>query len=37
MRQAQETGQTLYEAKYGILAEYLRQELKTPAIKMDFA
>ena len=37
MRQAQETGQTLYEAKYGMLTEYLCQELKTPSIKMDLA
>ncbi|MYK43263.1 MAG: transposase [Gammaproteobacteria bacterium] len=37
MRKAQETGQTLYEVKYGMFAEYLRQELKTPSIKMDFA
>ena len=37
MRQAQETGQTLYEVKYGMFSEYLRQELKTPSIKMDFA
>ena len=33
MRKAQETGQTLYEVKYGMFAEYLRQELKTPSIK----
>ena len=37
MRKAQETGQTLYEVKYGMFAEYLRQELKTPSIKMDIA
>ena len=37
MRQAQETGQTLYQVKHGMFAEYLRQELKTPSIKMDFA
>ena len=37
MRQAQETGQTLYEVKYGMFSEYLRQKLKTPSIKMDFA
>ncbi|MDE0017291.1 MAG: transposase [Candidatus Poribacteria bacterium] len=37
MRQAQENGQTLYEVKYGMFTEYLRQELKTPSIKMDFA
>ena len=37
MRQAQVTGQTLYEVKHGMFAEYLRQELKTPSIKMDFA
>ena len=35
VRQAQKTGQTLF--KYGMLTEYLRQELKTPSIKMDFA
>ena len=37
MRQAQETRQTLYEVKYGMFTEYIRQELKTPPIKMDFA
>ena len=37
MRQAQQTGQTLYEVKYAMFTEYLRQELKTPSIKMDFA
>ena len=37
MRQAQENGQTLYEVKYAMFSEYLRQELKTPSIKMDFA
>ena len=37
MRQAYQTGQTLYQVKYGMFAEYLRQELKTPSIKMDFA
>ena len=26
-----------YEVKHGMFAEYLRQELKTPSIKMDFA
>ena len=28
MRQAQENGQTLYEVKYGMFTEYLRQELR---------
>ena len=37
MRQAQETGQTPYQVKHGMFAEYLRKELKTPSIKMDFA
>ena len=34
---AHETGQTLYQVKHGMFSEYLRQQLKTPAIKMDFA
>ena len=37
MRQAHETGQTLYQVKYGMFSEYLREQLKTPSIKMDFA
>ena len=37
MRQAHETGQTLYQVKYGMFSEYLRKQLKTPSIKMDFA
>ena len=37
MRQAYETGQTLYQVKHGMLDEYLRQQLKTPSIKMDTA
>lgn len=37
MRQAYETGQTLYQVKHGMFSEYLRQQLKTPSIKMDFA
>ena len=37
MRQAYETGQTLYQVKHRMFSEYLRQQLKTPSIKMDFA
>ena len=37
MRQAYETSQTLYQVKHGMFSEYLRQQLKTPSIKMDFA
>ena len=37
MRQAHETGQTLYQVKHGMFSEYLRQQLKTPSIKMDLA
>ena len=37
MRQAYETGQTLYQVKYGMLSEYLRQQLKVPTLKMDIA
>ena len=37
MRQAHETRQTLYQVKYGMFSAYLRQQLKTPSIKMDTA
>ena len=32
MRKAYETGKTLYQVKHGLLSEYLRQQLKSPAI-----
>lgn len=32
MRKAYETGKTLYQVKHGLLSEYLRQQLKPPAI-----
>ncbi len=32
MRKAYETGRTLYQVKHGLLSEYLRQQLKSPAI-----
>ena len=34
MRKAYETGKTLYQVKHGLLAEYLRQQLKSPMIKI---
>jgi hypothetical protein len=34
---AYETGQTIYQVKYGLLSEYLRQQLKSPSIKMMLA
>ena len=37
MREAYETGQTLYQVKYGMFSEYLRQQLKSPSIKIDGA
>ena len=32
MRKAYETGKTLYQVKHGLLSQYLRQQLKSPAI-----
>ena len=34
---ANETQQTLYHLKHGLLSDYLRQQLKSPAIQMTFA
>lgn len=34
---AQETHQTIYQVKHGLLDEYLRQQLKSPAIRMSLA
>ena len=34
---AQETNQTIYKAKHGLLSDYLRQQLKSPTIKMTRA
>ena len=34
---ANETKQTVYHLKHGLLSEYLRQQLKSPAIQMTFA
>ncbi len=34
---AQETHQTIYKVKHGLLDDYLRQQLKSPAIKMTLA
>ena len=34
---AEETKQTIYQVKFGLLSEYLRQHLKSPAVKMLFA
>ena len=37
MRKANETGQTLYQLKHGLLSEYLCQQLKSPALKINAA
>ena len=37
MRKAQETGQTVYQVKHGLLSEYLCQQLKSPAFKFKDA
>ena len=37
MRRAQETGQTVYQVKHGLLSEYLCQQLKSPALKFKAA
>jgi hypothetical protein len=34
---ANETKQTVYRLKHGLLSDYLRQQLKSPAIQMPFA
>ena len=34
---ANETSQTVYHLKHALLADYLRQQLKSPAIQMTFA
>lgn len=34
---AVETAQTIYQVKYGLLSDYLRQQLKSPSIKMVLA
>jgi hypothetical protein len=34
---ANETKQTMYRLKHGLLSDYLRQQLKSPAIQMSFA
>jgi hypothetical protein len=34
---AQETQQTIYQVKHGLLSDYLRQQLRSPAIKMVLA
>jgi hypothetical protein len=34
---AHETAQTIYQVKHGLLSEYLRQQLKSPSIKMMLA
>lgn len=34
---AYQTGQTIYQVKYGWLADYVRQQLKNPAIRMEGA
>lgn len=34
---AHETKKTVYRLKHGLLSDYLRQQLKSPAIQMTFA
>ncbi|WP_417914696.1 hypothetical protein [Candidatus Electronema sp. JM] len=34
---AKETRQTVYRLKHGLLSDYLRRQLKSPAIQMRFA
>ena len=34
---AHETGQTIYQVKHGMLSDYLRQQLKSPAVHMTLA
>lgn len=34
---AQQTSQSIYQVKYGLLTEYLKQQLKTPTIQMKIA
>ena len=37
MRRAQETDQTLYQVKHSSFSDFLRQQLKSPTLKMDAA
>ena len=34
---AHETGRTIYQVKHGLLSDYLRQQLKSPTVKMTLA
>jgi hypothetical protein len=34
---AYETGQTIYQVKHGLLSDYLRQQLRSPAVRMTLA
>ena len=34
---AHQTGQTIYQVKHGLLTDYLRQQLKNPAVRMTLA
>ena len=34
---AYETGQTIYQVKHGLLSEYLRQQLRSPSVRMELA
>ena len=34
---AQETGQTIYQVKHGLLSDYLRQQLRSPSVQMVLA
>ena len=37
MRKANEIGQTFYRVKIGPYSDFLRQQLKSPTLKMDIA
>ena len=34
---AQDTAQTIYQVKHGLLSDYMRQQLRSPAVKMQLA
>ena len=36
-RLARQTGQTIYQLKFGLLSDYMRQQLNKPAIRMSLA
>ena len=36
-RLARQTGQTIYQLKFGLLSDYMRQQLNKPSIRMSLA